>query len=317
MAAAAAQRGLETVGLVRAGSPRKMLGGLAVRVEEGTFHDPAAAQRLLRRIRPDAIIHCAAVVSSGTPDLNLSWRVNVEGTGTLAREARRRGVLRFIHISSMSAHPGNKAVYGATKLASEDGLRQTGMRFTILRPSLIYGPAKRGIFYKMTRLVAGLPVVPLVGGGKEPVRPVHAEDVAAAALEAIEADWAQGNTYELGGPEDWTLRDMIVAMRRLMGKRPLTFPLPLPLCRIGAAVGETLLREPPLTTDNLEGIARARRFTIDAARRDLAFNPRSFDEGFRQCLEAGILQQKSRILPHGFALFPDESPKHGAKSKTL
>lgn len=257
----------------------------------GDFTSPAGVAALLGEHRPRAIIHAAAVVSTGVPNLEDSLRVNVEGTRALVAGAREAGVSKWIQISSMSAHDGNKSIYGGTKYLAEQEVRSFPGDWVILRPSLVYAPVRRGIFHRLARLVASLPVVPLIGGGREPVRPVHRDDLAEVALQALRSPAATGVVYPIGGPEDWDLRALVLAMRRQLGLRPLTIPLSLPLCRLGSIVGEILFEDPPLTSDNLEGIARAVPCDTSAAIDDLAFSPRPFDEGFAQCLADGLLSR--------------------------
>src|SRR6185295_7821411 len=99
------------------------------------------------------------------------------------------GIGRWIQISSMSAHPAMRSVYGRTKLAADDLLHRETDRapnWTILRPSLIYGPGGGGLVDKTTRLLKKLPVIPMVGSGRELLRPVYVTDVADAALACLE-----------------------------------------------------------------------------------------------------------------------------------
>ncbi|MCL5269792.1 MAG: NAD-dependent epimerase/dehydratase family protein, partial [bacterium] len=121
----------------------------------------------------EAVIHGAGVTAEGTPDEALSRRVNVEGAAALFEAARRAGVSRWIQISSMSAHPASTSVYGRTKLAADEFLRRSAPppRWTILRPSLIYGPGDQGLVAKTLRILRKLPVLPMVGSGRELLRP--------------------------------------------------------------------------------------------------------------------------------------------------
>lgn len=271
----AIRRGHECLALVRASSNRSLV---PVRAEQvfGDFGDAMRMGTVLEELRPEAIIHAGAVVSNGRPNLELAWRVNVEGTSTLLRAAETARVVRWIQISSMSAHPANRSVYGGTKLACDGVVRAGSIPWTILRPSLVYGGGQRGIFQRMRSLIRSLPVVPLLGSGREPMRPVHVDDVAWAALEAIERPATVGGTFCLGGPEDWTFRTLVEKLASGEGRRPLLFPVPMPLCRLAAVLGEVMLEDTPVSTDNLEGIVSAQPVDIESARRELGFNPRAF-----------------------------------------
>ncbi len=247
------------------------------------------AARLLSWARADALIHCAAVVSTGKPDISESLRVNVELTATLLEAAGETGLPRWVQVSSMSANPRNRSVYGGTKWLQEKSVRESHLSWSVLRPGLIYGPERRGIFARLAHIVAEWSIIPLPNGGGQPAAAVHEEDFADAAVRAAESDAAAGKCFELGGPEQWSFRQLVEEMAGVLGRKPVLLPLPLPLCRIAAFTGEALLPNPPLTTDNLEGILQARWPDISAAQEVLGFAPRPFRDGFRKCLKQGLL----------------------------
>lgn len=282
------RRGHNVAALARTGADTTLVPVHAT-IVRGDFHRRDEIAELLSAERPDAVIHAAAVVSSGTPNLEESLRINVEGSGVLADESRRARVQRLLLISSMSAHPDNKSIYGGTKLLSEEAVRRSGIAHTILRPSLVYGPQRRGIFFKLTGMMKKLPLVPLIGTGGEPLRPVHVEDLAWVAAEAVERDRAEGETMEVGGATAMTFREMLAVMRRELGRPALFVPMPLPLCRLMAVAGECVLDNPPVTSDNIEGIRFAR--PVDNARAEglLGYRPRDFREGFADCLKRGLV----------------------------
>ncbi len=250
---------------------------------------PEEASRVFSEARADAVVHCAAVVSTGKPDLAESFRMNVEVTRLLLAAAEHAGLRRWVQVSSMSAHPENRSIYGGTKWQQELAVRQSRLSWAVLRPGLIYGPQRRGIFARLAQIVAKWNVVPLPNGGNEPAAAVHVDDFADAALRAAQEDTAANQCFELGGAERWTFRELVQTMADVLGRKPALLTLPLPLCRLAAIAGEAVLPRPPLTTDNLEGLLTARWPDITAAREVLGFSPRPFAEGFRECLDKGLL----------------------------
>lgn len=286
---ALAAAGHTAIALVRPSADRGLLPAM-VETVQGDFSDPAQHARILLEARANAVIHAAAVVSVGVPNLAESLRVNVEALRHFLAAARANGVERWVQISSMSAHPGNKAVYGGTKWLADRGLEECGIAWTILRPSIIYGPQRRGIFHRMVETLRKLPLVPCVGSGLEPMRPVHVDDVAGAAVAALTRPEAIGGTYMLGCAEEMNFRDFVRAtVIAVKGRAPLLVPVPLPLCRIIALGGQLVLEKPPMTLDNVDGVAQAQALDIGPAVRDLGFAPRSYAVGLKECLDAGLL----------------------------
>lgn len=269
--------GHNPIALVREGSNAQLV-PVEAELAPGDFTHPADVTRIVSYHAPQAIFHAGAIVSSGRPNLAESRRVNVVATRALARIGAEHGVQRFLHVSSMSAHPSNGAIYGGTKYEAELALHSAAPPgLTIFRPSVVYGAAERGVFHRLMQTLRKLPIIPIVGSGQEPCRPVHADDLADAFCSALGRPESAGKTYMLGGPEDWTFREMLAELMRRMGMRKAVVPLPIPLCRVIAAVGEALTDQFPLTTDNVDGLVRAVPMTIKAAEADLGFRPRNFD----------------------------------------
>jgi NADH dehydrogenase len=229
------------------------------------------------------VIHCAAVTSASGSPAELSWRVNVQGTRLLLEAARRAGVARWIQISSMSAHPASTSIYGKTKLAADALLRRDypdpPPAWTILRPSLIYGPGGQGLVAKTLALARRLPVLPMVGSGQELLRPVLARDVAKGALRCLELEQVKGQTYIIGGADQLTLEAF---MRRLLTAAGLRRPmarLPIPLCMILARFLGACVKKPPITVDNVLGVKESLPTDHARAVREWGWSPAGVEEG--------------------------------------
>lgn len=274
--------------MIRQGSPRDRVALPDAKIVYADMSDAAALARAVAGV--EGVLHCAATTSQSAPDEALSRRVNVEGTRLLYEAARKAGVGRWIQISSMSAHPGSTTVYGRTKLAADEYLRiQAGPpAWTILRPSLIYGPGERGLVAKTVGLMKKLPVVPVIGPGRELIRPVYVDDVAGAALAALECPASIGKTYMIGGGDEMELTQFMRELVKGAGlKRPL-FHLPVPLALMLARVMSWVLKNPPITPDNVLGVREVPRVDQKAAERDLAgWRPMTLAEGLARTFGSG------------------------------
>src|SRR5262249_21462626 len=193
------------------------------------------------------------------------------------------GVSRWVQISSLSANPANNSVYGRTKFAADEEVRRSGLRWTILQPGTIFGPGGRGLFAKMTGLLSGkLPIVPVLGSGRQTMRPIFVDDAASAALACLDTDATAGRTYALGCRDAITFNDFIRSILRGLGRRKLRLHVPLWVCWPIARVLGWILKNPPVTVDNLVGIKQMKAPEITDAERDFGFAPLSFAEGIER-----------------------------------
>lgn len=173
--------------------------------------------------------------------------IHVEGAARVARAAREAGVESLMHISGLGADVGSPSKYVRARGRGEIAVREQFEAAVVLRPSVLFG---RGddFLASLSRLTR-LPIVPLFGDGGVRLQPTYVEDVAAAAVAAALPRCA-GRTYELGGADTLTYREIVRLVMARLGRRrpvvPLPFPVWLTLARICAA-----LPTPPLTRDQV------------------------------------------------------------------
>lgn len=266
-----------------AGSPPKT--APQIELFSGDITDPARWDAAVAGVA--GVIHCAAVTPVGRVDPARSQAVNVAATAGLYAAAGRAGVARWVQISSMSAHPASSSVYGRTKLAADEVLRTGPGRpeWVILRPSLIYGPGAAGLLGETLSRLRKLPLIPVIGDGKTLLRPVHVEDVAEAALRALDVPEAAGQSLMIGGADEVTLDEFFLALCRAAGLKRRLLHLParpmLLLTRLMALVTHA----PPLNADNVLGILEAQPVEIETARQTLGVEPQGLEAGLRQAIQ--------------------------------
>jgi nucleoside-diphosphate-sugar epimerase len=234
----------------------------------------------------EAVIHCAAATAATGASAADAHAINVDGTRRLLEASRRAGVGRWVQISSMSAHPGSTSIYGTTKLAADRLLRESPAQappaWTILRPSLIYGPGTLGLVAKTIGIARKLPVLPILGAGRETMRPVYVTDVAQGILRCLGREATFGQTYMLGGADEVTVdRFMRLLLSRAGLRRPVVH-LPLPVCMALARLLSIPFKNPPITVDNVLGVREAQPVDHQSAMRDWGWLPIGLDEGLRR-----------------------------------
>jgi len=183
--------------------------------------------------------------------------VNVDATVKLAEMAKKAGADAFIYISSSSAKEDAVSAYGRSKLAAEKALQKiTGIRIIIVRPNLVVGPGKRGVFGNMWKMVEGLPFIPMLGGGKSILQPIHIDDLCEALFRIEEKPFAfDRQVLKLGLPEGMTLRELIqVIAVKALGKKKLAITVPLGPIEFIVGIAERLGIPLPIKTANLQGL---------------------------------------------------------------
>ncbi len=153
---------------------------------------------------------------------------HVEGVRHTLRAMATSGIRRLVHVSALGARPGTGSRYFETKAQGEALVRESGLEWTILRPSLIFGPGDEFFGQILKGLVQSpLPFVPMIGDGSFPFRPVYVGDVAQVVGEALERGF-QGS-LDLVGPKEYTFRELLLLTMEALGKKKPLLPLPLPL----------------------------------------------------------------------------------------
>jgi NADH dehydrogenase len=175
--------------------------------------------------------------------------VHVEGANAVARAAAAVGA-RMIHVSAIGADANSPSQYARTKAEGEGAVRAAVPGATIFRPSILFGP-EDDFFNRFAAMARLSPVLPLVGGGHTRFQPVFVSDVAEAIARAVDGEVASGTTYELGGPEVKTFRELMQFVLAATGRRRLLVPLPFPLASFQAAFLQ-FLPKPPLTPDQVK-----------------------------------------------------------------
>jgi len=178
--------------------------------------------------------------------------VDAAGTERLVEAARQAGVGRLLYVSGAGAAPDAKRHWFRAKWRAEEAVRGSGITWTILRPTWIYGPRDVSLnrFLGFARL---LPFVPMTNLGRQMLAPIFVDDIAGIAADALESEAALDQTFELGGPDDLSMRQIIAQALEVAGIRRPILPGPTPLIKL-AAWPMRFLPTPPLTPDAVDFI---------------------------------------------------------------
>lgn len=215
-------------------------------------------------------------------------RVHVEGTRNIVNEAKRSGVRHFFIQSALGASMSSDAVYQRTKAEAEEIVKESGIPYTIFRPSIVIGEGD-GFTEKLKELVRIGPFVPIIGTGSARFQPIYVGDWVRCFFSIIERQEAIGKTYEFGGPEHLTFNDLVLQLMDVMKiKKPLIhIPLYLarmgvPLMGIGSKVGRIIGKKiPTVKSEQLMLLERDNICDIDSVKKIFGFEPIRYKEALR------------------------------------
>jgi len=189
--------------------------------------------------------------------------VQGEGAGTVAKAAAAVGA-RMVHVSAIGADANSTSRYARTKAAGEQAVLSAVSSATILRPSVVFGPED-----DFTNRFGGLarisPALPLIGGGATKLQPVYVGDVATAVAEAVDGKTKAGATYELGGPEVLSMREIMEFILATTGRDRMLVTLPFALAKLQALLLQFAPGAFRLTPDQVE-LLRSDNIVSEAAK---------------------------------------------------
>lgn len=195
-----------------------------------------------------AVVNLTGVLSSrGAQSFDA---IHVFGAEASARAAKAAKAQVFIQMSALGADADSGSEYGRTKAAGEAKARAAFPGAIILRPSIVFGP-EDNFFNQFAGLSRLAPALPLIGGGQTKFTPLFVGDLAEAIARLIDKGEASSLTYELGGPEVFSFKQLMEFTLETIGRKRLLVPVPWPIAKVmGTVMG--LLPFAPLTADQVE-----------------------------------------------------------------
>jgi NADH dehydrogenase len=277
--------GHRVVALVRsAGAGEKvtqrLTAALAANLElrTGDVDRPATLPPALAGV--DAVVHLVAIPRDWNGGKKL-LEVNLDGTRNLIAAMQASGVRRLVHLGALGVEDREQLHYATSKARAERAVVESGLEWTVLKPSLLFGPGD-GFFNIVADLVRLSPgVVPVPGDGTSRFQPLHVGDLALCLRLSLERPETVGHAFELGGPRIWTYREITAEVCRGMGRRRAIIPMPVPLIKIVAGVAEAVHLPFPVATDQLRQLALDNVGPLDGVHSAFGFIPRRMEGELR------------------------------------
>jgi nucleoside-diphosphate-sugar epimerase len=229
----------------------------------------------------DTVYHLAAIIISYNKET--LWKINVEGTRNIVKNAMESDCEHFIYISSAAAEWPEGSDYAQSKITAETIVKsQNKMNYTIVRPTLTYGYREGQEFMMFLDSLRKYPFVFFIGKGYAKKNPVLADDIVKGLLEITENKKTFGKTYNFSGGEEISMRNFARMLLRYEGIKKPFISVPVPVCNLIASIMEKTMKKPFLTRYGISRIIHEASFDNSEAQKDLGYFPIGISEGLEK-----------------------------------
>jgi NADH dehydrogenase len=243
------ERGYKVRALVR--DPAKAaqrLGHLHLEIRSTDIRNADALRDAVRDC--GSVVHLAAIAIEKAGESYSS--TNTDATRNVLDAAVAEKIERIVHMSQNGSDATSSFPFLRSKGLAENMVKSSGLKWTVLRPSVIFGPEDEFVNV-LARLVRLSPVVyPLPGGGVARFQPISVDDVARAVVKCLDDDSTIGHSYALGGPTPLTLRQMTERILIAMNASRVLVGVPVGFLRPVVSFAQRILPRPPVTTGLLD-----------------------------------------------------------------
>ncbi|MEO8358268.1 MAG: NAD-dependent epimerase/dehydratase family protein [Chloroflexota bacterium] len=195
--------------------------------------------------------------------------------------AKKAGIQRAIFISTTAIFTQLNAESRTVRVAAELAIETSGLRYTVLRPTMIYGSDRDRNMWRLIRFMRYSPMVPVFGDGKSLQQPIHVDDVAQAILGCLRSDTTLCKSYNIAGKHPLTYNQVIDTIARQMNRR--VWKIHVPSKPVVSLLGffERMRIPFPIKAEQVLRLNENKGFSYADAERDFGFSPLVFEEGIK------------------------------------
>jgi NADH dehydrogenase len=201
----------------------------SVQSYRGDITNPRDLEHAMELFRPDIVVHLVGIIKEKKPDVTFQ-NIHVEGTKNIVQSAKKFGIKKIIYISALGAAKNAATEYYKTKFEAEQIIRDSGLDYTILRPSLMFGKGAGFTNMLAKQLRLPLPFCPLIGDGAYPFMPVAVDITATVIAQAAEGK-ALKKTVDIVGPQELSLKTIQQTLKTFLKIKKPDLPFPIVLLR--------------------------------------------------------------------------------------
>ncbi|MBM7571376.1 NAD-dependent epimerase/dehydratase family protein [Aquibacillus albus] len=191
------------------------------------------------------------------------------------------GVKRSIFVSTTGIftklNPDSKGI----RLAAEKLIKESNLDYTIIRPTMIYGTSKDRNMWRLVKYLKRLPVLPILGSGTYLQQPVYVKDLAIAIVSAYEKNISIKKAYNISGDKALSYNEVVDITGKALGKKVVKIHIPMKLSYNLLKMYEKVSKRPKLKAEQVLRLNENKDFSYEEAKKDLGYNPLSFEEGIK------------------------------------
>jgi uncharacterized protein YbjT (DUF2867 family) len=225
-----------------------------------------------------AVVH---VMREGDPVQEGTLRQHVEGTTNLVAVAKEMGIQRFIYLSRLGAERASAYPLYRARGDAEAAVRESGVDYTILQSTVIYSPedAFTNVLVMLAKMSPFVLPIPNVSGSR--FQPVWAGDLATCIAAALDREDLVERTIPIGGPEHFTLEQMVAQILESAGMRRRLMHVNMPFMRVATEFFEMVWLRNPTPLWWLDFVTVGSATELGAIPRHFGFEPRRFADRLR------------------------------------
>lgn len=201
--------------------------------------------------------------------------------GNIVGAALDAGIKRAVFISTTAIFTQLNAASKSVRLDAESIIINSGLAYTILRPTMIFGSSRDRNIWRLIKWLKILPIIPVMGNGNYMQQPIFVDDVAQAIVSCLESDHSIGNCYNIAGEQAITYNQVIDTIGHHLNRTIIKIHFPAKFMVRLLRFFEKLSLRLPIKSEQVERLNENKNFSFDHAKADFDFHPRSFSEGIK------------------------------------
>ena len=230
----------------------------------------------------DSIISAIKEAKSAVYMIDLKYTHLLE---TFLSTVKRTGLKRVVFISSTTILIPLESMIKKQKIDSESLIKNSGLDYTILRPSMIYGSKNDINFSKMIRFIKRKGFFITFGSGNNLIQPIHIEDVASSIADVLDSKKTYQKTYNIAGKNPLKYNEMLDIVRNKLKKKFKVIKIPIKLGILLISIYSKISKNPSLVPGQIERMVINKSYPYDKARADFNFSPASFEDGIEKLIK--------------------------------